>query len=264
MTASAIFRLGTSTLLAGPYTYGAYDAAITALPSDFVKVDPQSTADVNTIAVTIQSADEVTLAGVLPVVTVSQVTKTATFQVPATVGHTYLVRYTVNSGTSSAAYKELAVHVLAKNAMPLAALGELDQSHRTYYWLAKLNDAIRRSLPGTYHETHGATVTTTDGAATQALTFAMPANAVAKAMIQAVGFDNLGNAAQYLGVTSWKRAGGAAAVFGAMGLPSSTEDVAGWNLTSDVSGNYGRVLVTGAAGTTVKWWVTADIDFITY
>lgn len=143
--ASARFRLGHGDSASGPWTYGAYDAAIDAAASKYIIADLESTAGVDQISVTIPSADEATMAAGLPTVTVSQVTKQATFQVAATTGHTYIVRFTINAGTSSATYKELAVHVACDNGLKLLALGETDQADRVYGWIGKVN-AIARAV----------------------------------------------------------------------------------------------------------------------
>lgn len=142
--ASARFRLGHGDTASGPWTYGAYDAAIDAAASKYIIADLESTAGVEQISVTIPSADEATMAA-LPTVTVNQVTKQATFQVDRTTGHTYIVRFTINAGTSSATYKELCVHVACDNGLKLLALGETDQADRVYGWIGKVN-AIARAV----------------------------------------------------------------------------------------------------------------------
>lgn len=141
---SARFRLGHGDTASGPWTYGAYDAAIDAAASKYIIADLESTAGVEQISVTIPSADEATMAA-LPTVTVNQVTKQATFQVDRTTGHTYIVRFTINAGTSSATYKELCVHVACDNGLKLLALGETDQADRVYGWIGKVN-AIARAV----------------------------------------------------------------------------------------------------------------------
>lgn len=143
--ASARFRLGHGASSSGPWTYGGYDAAIDAAASKYIVADLETTAGVDQISVTVQSADETSMAAGLPEVTINQVTKQGVFQVDATTGHTYLVRFTVNAGTSSATYKELAVHVLCDNGLRLLALGETDQADRIYGWTAKIN-AIARAV----------------------------------------------------------------------------------------------------------------------
>lgn len=146
--ASATFRLGKSSLLAGPYTYGSYDAAIDSTKDYYVKVELQSTAGVNSIAVTLPTADPVTIAAGLPAVTVDQATKTATFRLPNVDGVSINVRVVINggvdsSGTSQAAYtKELQVNVLTLEGMRLMAVGETDQYSRSYGHTSKLNDAL--------------------------------------------------------------------------------------------------------------------------
>lgn len=142
--ASARFRLGHGDTASGPWTYGAYDAAIDAAASKYIIADLESTAGVEQISVTIPSADEATMTA-LPTVTVNQVTKQATFQVDRTTGHTYIVRFTINAGTSSATYKELCVHVACDNGLKLLALGETDQADRVYGWIGKVN-AIARAV----------------------------------------------------------------------------------------------------------------------
>jgi len=143
--ASARFRLGTSVAAIGPWTYGAYDAPVDATVDLYVIAELESTAGVEQISVSVPSADDVTMIAGLPTVTVNQVTKTATFQVAATTGHTYIVRFTINAGTSSASYKELCVHVVCDNGQRLLALGETDQADRTYGWLKKIN-AIAKAV----------------------------------------------------------------------------------------------------------------------
>jgi len=146
---SATFRLGKSSVSAsGPWTWSDYDEPIDVSASDYVKAEFESIAGIDTAAFSISSADEVVLAAGAPTVTVEASTRTATFQVGASAA-TYIVRATANPNTANALTKELAVHVPTATGHRLMALDETDQSSRSYYWLAKVNDVIRygSSLP---------------------------------------------------------------------------------------------------------------------
>jgi len=141
--ASANFRLGYSSVgTSGPWTWGGYGEAIDVVADDYVKVELESTAGVATINVTIPRADEVTLAAGVPVVTIDQVTRTATFQV-GTEAATYCVEVTANPSSTSAVVAALAVHIPMMNGMRLLALDETTESDATYKWLGKVNDVVR-------------------------------------------------------------------------------------------------------------------------
>lgn len=151
--ASARFRLGKSSVgVSGPWTWGSYDAAIDCTASQYVKIELESTAGVSSIAVTIPTADDVTLAGALPTVTTDQATKTATFQLPATAS-THIVKVLINggvdaNGTVQSAYSsQLAVHILNSASLRLMAVGEIDEASRSYGYTPKLNAAL--NAPGT-------------------------------------------------------------------------------------------------------------------
>jgi len=134
--------MGYAALVGGPYgNWGAYDEAIDVPASYFVKVELQSAVDVNSINVEILSADPDQIAAGLPTPTVDQVTKTATFQMPA-VGSCYLVTTTIDYGTSSTQTSSLAAHVLNAASRRLIAVGETDEADRTNYWVPKINEAI--------------------------------------------------------------------------------------------------------------------------
>lgn len=143
-TASARFRIGKSAVgVSGPWTWGSYDAPIDADASDYIKVEFESLAGIETMSCEVSSADEVTLAAGVPTMTVDPATRTATGQLLSTVGATYILRAIANPNTASAVQSELAVHVLTAAGHRLIAVDETDQSSRAYYWTAKLNTAIR-------------------------------------------------------------------------------------------------------------------------
>jgi len=111
----------------------------------------QGTTGVQSLAVSIKSADDVTLASALPTVTTVQATKTATFVLPATLSRTYLVRALINGGIDQngdtvAAYdKSVAVHILTGSGNRLIAVGEKDEYSRAYGYTPKLNTAIQNT-----------------------------------------------------------------------------------------------------------------------
>lgn len=146
--ASATFRLGQSSALGGTYTYGSYDSAIDVTPNYYVKIQLQSNVGVNSIAVTLPTADPVTIAAGLPTVTVDSSTKTATFRMPNTYGCCINVKVVINGGvdtngvTQSAYTKELQVNTLTAENIRLLAVGETDQYSRAYGHTGKINDAL--------------------------------------------------------------------------------------------------------------------------
>lgn len=145
---SAIFRLGKSTSLSGPWTWGAYDAAITADASDYIKAELQSTAGVDVIGVTLPSADPTTLAAGVPTVTTDQATKTATFRLAAALGRSINVKVQINRGIDANAQtiagytKSLQVNVLTDTGVAVIAVGESDEYSREYGYTQKINAAI--------------------------------------------------------------------------------------------------------------------------
>lgn len=144
MAVSARFRIGTAALLVGPYTYSSYDTAVTTTAGKFIKVELESTSGVNSIAVSISSADDLTLiAAAKPTVTVDTPTKTATFQLPSDTLRSYTVSVTAYGSNGASDNKELNVEVAGAGGQHALALGETDQYHRTYGWLQKVNSAIR-------------------------------------------------------------------------------------------------------------------------
>lgn len=170
--ASATFRLGTAaTNSAGTsWSWRAYDTAIDAVAASYVKLELQSTTGVRSIAVTIPSADETTMASsAIPTVTVNQNAKTAAFRCSTSAGRTYIVRAVINSGldlrgVSVADYtKEIAVHRLTNVATRLLAVGETDQYSRTYGHTGKLNNTIRAAGNSGFAIASGAAPTPTVG-----------------------------------------------------------------------------------------------------
>ena len=145
MSISANFRLATGPALVGPWTWGSYGASITATAGQYIKVELESTANVDTISVTIPATDEVTYAAGAPTVTTDSVTKTATFQVPVgATGRCYTVSVSVTGANGASDSRTLNVDVLTADGFKVFSLDERYENDSILGWLAKLN-AIARS-----------------------------------------------------------------------------------------------------------------------
>lgn len=171
--ASPIFRLSTGPAAIGPWTTHAWDTAIDAAAGEFVRVDLQSSAGVKAIAVTIPSADEVTLAEAAIAVTVSQALLIGIFQLPNTAGidnsfRSLNVQVTINSGlTNNVADATLtrSLQVCVPNGAGLRAFvaGEEFESSRTFGWTPKAN-ALAHGTGSPNTKVYEDTCTTTPGA----------------------------------------------------------------------------------------------------
>jgi hypothetical protein len=170
------------------WSWRGYDTAIDASSGSYVKVELESTVGVSHLAVTIPTADETSLAGTLPTVTVVQSAKTATFKLPAATGRSFTVRCLVNNGidgnntTQSGYDKKLAAHVKTPQGYRKFIVGETDESHRTYGYTSKLNsiyDVVSWSAYAT-----AASVSVTAGAAgvhkATLLAWLCPANTITR------------------------------------------------------------------------------------
>lgn len=104
---------------------------------------------------------------------------------------------------------------------------------------------------------------TTDATTTTLATIApvVPAKASAapdgftvwEVRVLAVATD--GSRAGYVRTFGVKHTSGTVALVGSVASPETFEDVSGWNCTVDVSSNVVRVRVTGAAATTINWYL---------
>ena len=138
--------MGHGATVNGPWTWAAVDTSLQCSAGEYVKVELESTAGVDAIAVTLPTADPTRIAAGMPVVTVNQSTKTATFQLPAA-ATSINVAVTINNGaqngvTQPAYTSELQAYVPTSTGLVLLAVGETDQYSRTYGHSQKLNVAI--------------------------------------------------------------------------------------------------------------------------
>ncbi|MFA4900982.1 MAG: hypothetical protein WC563_15795, partial [Brevundimonas sp.] len=196
---SPTFRIGYAAALIGPYTYAAYDTAAAIPPNYYCKVELQSVAGVDSIAVTLPTADPVTLAAGLPVVTVDQATKTATWQHPNATGRAINVQVKINggvdgNGTVVAAYtRSLQAYSVTAAGLVVFVVGETDQYHRTYGHTQKLQ-ALVGSAPSSNTVPYEGSCTTT--AATPTLTVVTiptpTANCVVQFDVRINGYDTMG------------------------------------------------------------------------
>lgn len=176
--ASPIFRLSTGPTAVGAWTPGAWDTSIDSAKELYIRVDLQSTAGVSALAVSIPTADDVTLAEGAPIVTVDQATLTGVFRLPSTVGtdttfRSLNVQVTINQGLTNGAVdaaltRSLQVNVLSNSGMRAFAVGESDQFHRGYGHTQKFN-ALAKSAPSATSVTYEGTVTTTAGVPTKTI-----------------------------------------------------------------------------------------------
>lgn len=138
--ADATFRIGYSSSLSGPWTWGAYGAAVDVTQGYYCKVQLESGA-VSTFQCTIPSGDAASIDATLPTVTTDAGTKTATFLVPSR-ACCLLVQVRVNQGAADEATSSLAVHVLTSGGLRLAAVGEQFEADSVAGWNRKFNAAI--------------------------------------------------------------------------------------------------------------------------
>lgn len=100
-----------------------------------------------------------------------------------------------------------------------------------------------------------AKVTTTDATATLLYSFAIPTNSAGRILVTITGRKSDGSArALYTKLAGFYRASSAAAQAGSTEtLGTDYESDSSWDVSVDVSSSVLRVLVTGAASTTVNW-----------
>lgn len=272
---SANFRLGKANdnSAGTTWTWGAYDASITATAAQYIKMEPESTTGIASFTAAIVSADEVSWAAGLPTVSTITATKCATFQIPtgANVGHTYIVRYQVNSGidsdgvTSATLTKKLAVHTLTPAGYKLFGVDETDENDRTYGHTGKLNDLVRDATAHSNVTPFYATATVAAGGQENMVTVAIAPSAATFIYARAVGVSTAGEAGQYIATYSCKRAGTATAAAVGAGTTSiaATEDDAAWGLSFSFSGAGNSnvlVRVTGDSAATTHW--TLDGSYV--
>ena len=123
------------------------------------------------------------------------------------------------------------------------------------------------SFPGSVHHLDDEQIkiskaTTTGATQTALFTAALPTNFAGRirAVITARKSDGT-DRATYERVATFYRAAGAGALQGPVVVPvPASESVAAWDADIDVSSSSLRVLVTGAAATTIHW--TARIELV--
>lgn len=100
-----------------------------------------------------------------------------------------------------------------------------------------------------------AKVTTTDATATPLYSYAIPTNCAGRILVTIAGRKSDGSArAAYTKLASFYRASSAGAQGGSTEtLGTDYESDSSWDVSVDVSSSVLRVLVTGAASTTVNW-----------
>ncbi|MFA4900899.1 MAG: hypothetical protein WC563_15380 [Brevundimonas sp.] len=182
--ASPIFRLSYGVAAIGPWTAGAWDTAIDSAKELFIRVDMQSTAGVNALAVSLPSADEVTLAEAAIPITVSQSVLTGIFQLPHTAGvdntfRSLNVTVTINQGlTNNVAdptlTRSLQVCVPSGSGTRAFVVGEVDEFNRLYGHTPKFN-AMAKVAPSTSTIVWEGTCTTTPGAGQTQTVLTIPA-----------------------------------------------------------------------------------------
>lgn len=108
-----------------------------------------------------------------------------------------------------------------------------------------------------------AQVTTTDATPTVLYSFAIPTNCVGSAKVLIVGRKSDGSdRARYFVEAPFYRASSAGALAaGPYIIAPDYESDAAWDYDVDVSSSTLRVLVTGAASTTIAW--TARVEIVT-
>lgn len=120
--------------------------------------------------------------------------------------------------------------------------------------MPKLNSIARTSVAST----------TTDGTIATAATFntASPWGSIASVSFSVFAHvlgrqtNGIGETGDYYRTATFRRVAGTLTIVGAARtVGTDNEDVAGWDVTLDASGDDIRVRVTGAAGDTVKWLV---------
>jgi len=96
-------------------------------------------------------------------------------------------------------------------------------------------------------------VHTTDATVTTIALYTLPDETIFEAFVLVVARTTGGVKATYQRTIGGDREGGAAATAQASTTTRSVEDVAGWDVTADASGNDIRLRVTGAAATAIDW-----------
>lgn len=213
--ASPIFRLSTGPTAVGAWTPGAWDTSIDSAKELFIRVDLQSSAGVSALAVSIPSADPVTLAEGVPIVTVDQATLTGVFQLPHTamIDNTFRslnVQVTINQGltngvTDASLTRSLQVNVLSGGGSRAFAVGESDQFHRAYGHTQKFN-ALALVTPSSNTVVYEGACTTTAGTPTKTVvTIPAPiANCVVQFTIRINGYDTTDDVCTtYASATAW-------------------------------------------------------------
>lgn len=109
-----------------------------------------------------------------------------------------------------------------------------------------------------------AKVTTTDATATALWSYTVPTNAVVRIVATIVGRKSDGSArAAYTKIASFYRATGSAAQGGSTEtIGTDYESNSAWDATIDLSTNTVRVLVTGAASTTIAWSASIEATVV--
>lgn len=118
----------------------------------------------------------------------------------------------------------------------------------------KTIDGNRHLTPGT-QDPVALPVITTDATPTVLVSWRWPNNISGSFEMEVSGRTAAGISAHYIRRAAFKKAGAGAGVaqIGATQDVFSAEDVAGWDCTITASGEDVRIVVTGAAATTIRW-----------
>ena len=109
-----------------------------------------------------------------------------------------------------------------------------------------------------------AKVTTTDATATLLYSYAIPTNCAGRILVTIIGRKSDGSArAAYTKLASFYRASSSGAQGGSTEtIGTDYESDSSWDVSVDVSSSVLRVLVTGAAATTVYWSANVQLSVV--
>jgi hypothetical protein len=260
--ASPQFRIGYAAALAGPYTFAAFDAAAAIPANYYCKVGLQSLAGVNSISVTLPTADPVTLAAGLPAVTVDQATKTATWRHPNATGRSINVCVIVNGGvdgngaTDATLTRSLQSYSATEAGLVAGVVGETTEFHRTYGHTQKINALMASAQPASFRVIEGV-VTTTAGTPTKSVcTMTLPTGVgVVLATANVQGEDTVPNGCAYIEVAAFKYSSiaGAFVQIGATQELFAQHDAAWTHPAFTVAGSTVTLDVTGSGAVDTKF-----------